>query len=307
MTGTASTNTNTSTNAKAKANPPGGIRRVGIVGYGTMGSGLAETCARAGLDVVVVASSPDAVPIARRRMVTSLDRAVARGKASEADRDAALARTAFTADLEELADRDAVVEAIREDIDEKSDLFMALDKVVESERAILASNTSSIPIMRLARVTTRPEQVVGAHFFSPVTAQPLVELIGSLLTADDTMHRMTEFVAGTLGKQPIRSPDRSGFVVNALLIPYLLSAIKMVESGFATAEVVDQGMTLGCSHPLGPLRLTDLIGLDVVAAVAESLHREFRDSQFVPPALLLRMVEAGLLGKKTGRGFYPYS
>ncbi|WKX71555.1 3-hydroxybutyryl-CoA dehydrogenase [Streptomyces sp. XD-27] len=286
---------------------PGAIQRVGVVGCGTMGSGIAEICGRAGLDVVVVVSGPAAVPAGRARVVGSLDRAVARGKVSEADRDAALARIVFTADLNDLSDRDLVVEAIREDEDAKAELFVTLDKVVESPRAILASNTSSIPITRLATVTGRPERVVGAHFFNPVPVLPLVELIGSLLTDEDTLRRMAEFVEVTLGKTPIRTPDRSGFVVNALLIPYLLSSIRMVESGVATAEVIDQGMTLGCSHPLGPLRLSDMIGLDVVAAIAESLHREFREPQFAPPTLLLRMVEAGLLGRKSGRGFYSHS
>ncbi|GAA1938213.1 3-hydroxybutyryl-CoA dehydrogenase [Streptomyces durmitorensis] len=287
--------------------PPGGIHRVGIVGCGTMGSGIAEICGRAGLDVVVVVSGPAAVSAGRGRLTASLDRAVTRGKVSGADRDAALARIAFTADLDELAERDLVVEAIREDEDEKSELFVALDKVVESPEAILASNTSSIPITRLAAVTSRPERVVGAHFFNPVTVLPLVELIGSLLTGERALQRMTEFVEVALGKTAIRTRDRSGFVVNALLIPYLLSAIRMVESDVATAEVIDQGMTLGCSHPMGPLRLTDMIGLDVVTAIAESLHREFREPQFAPPTLLLRMVEARLLGKKSGRGFYSYS
>ncbi|MBW5422482.1 3-hydroxybutyryl-CoA dehydrogenase [Streptomyces sp. BG9H] len=286
---------------------PGGIHRVGIVGCGTMGSGIADICGRAGLDVVVVVSGPAAVPAGRGRLVASLDRAVSRGRVSAADRDAALARIAFTADLDDLADRDLVVETIREDEDEKAQLFSALDKVLDSPDVILASNTSSIPITRLAAVTSRPERVVGAHFFNPVAALPLVELVGSLLTDERTLRRMTEFVEVTLGKTPIRTRDRSGFVVNALLIPYLLSAVRMVESGIATAEVIDQGMTLGCSHPMGPLRLTDMIGLDVVAAIAESLHREFREPQFAPPVLLLRMTEAGLLGKKSGRGFYLYS
>lgn len=285
---------------------PGGIHRVGVIGCGTMGSGLAEVSARAGLDVVVAVSRPASVPVGRKRLVSSLDRAVARGKLSEADRDAALARIAFTAALDDLADRDIVIEAIREDEDEKSQLFALLDKVLESPQSILASNTSSIPILRLARATSRPEQVIGAHFFSPVTVQPLVEIIGSLLTAEQTLQRVTDFVQSSLGKQPIRSRDRSGFVVNALLIPYLLSAIRMVESGFATAEVVDQGMKLGCAHPLGPLALADLIGLDVVASIAGSLHLEYREPQFTAPALLLRMVDVGLLGRKSGRGFYPY-
>ncbi|MGW5612411.1 3-hydroxybutyryl-CoA dehydrogenase [Streptomyces sp. NPDC003877] len=285
---------------------PGGIHRVGVVGCGTMGTGIADLCGRAGLDVVVVVSGPAALPAGRARLVASLDRAVSRGKVSEADREATLARTTFTADLDDLADRDLVVESIREDEELKSELFVALDKVVRSPRAVLASNTSSIPITRLASVTGRPEQVVGTHFFNPVSALPLVELTGSLLTGEDTLRRMTEFVEVTLGKTPIRTPDRSGFVVNALLIPYLLSAVRMVESNVATVEVIDQGMTLGCSHPLGPLRLADLIGLDVVTAIAESLHREFREAQYAPPTRLLRMVEAGLLGKKSGRGFYAY-
>ncbi|MFF8672751.1 3-hydroxybutyryl-CoA dehydrogenase [Streptomyces sp. NPDC015242] len=286
---------------------PGEIRRVGVVGSGTMGTGIADLCGRAGLDVVVVVSGPAALPVARERLAASLDRAVSRGKVSAADRDATLARVTFTADLDDLADRDLVVESIREDEEQKSELFVALDKVVTSPRAVLASNTSSIPITRLASVTGRPQQVVGTHFFNPVSALPLVELTGSLLTEEDTLRRMAEFIEVTLGKTPIRTPDRSGFVVNALLIPYLLSAVRMVESGVATAEVIDQGMTLGCSHPLGPLRLADLIGLDVVAAIAESLHREFREAQYAPPTRLLRMVEAGLLGRKSGHGFYAYS
>ena len=284
----------------------GGIARVGVVGSGTMGAGIAEICGRAGLDVTVVVSGPASLPIGRKRLVSSLDRALSRGKVTEAERDATLARITYTDDLRDLADRDLVVEAIRENEDDKTELFAALDKVVESGDAILASNTSSIPIMRLARVTRRPEQVVGTHFFSPVTVLPLVELIPSLVTDEKTVIRATEFVEISLGKSPIRAQDRSGFIVNALLIPYLLSAIRMVESGFATPEVIDQGMTLGCSHPMGPLRLTDLIGLDVTAAIAESLHREFREPQFAPPALLLRMVDAGLLGKKSRRGFYAY-
>jgi 3-hydroxybutyryl-CoA dehydrogenase len=270
-----------------------------------MGSGIAVLCGRAGLDVVVVASGPAAVPAGRARLTGSLERAVSRGTLTGAERDATLGRLEFTADLDALADRDLVVESIREE-EQKAELFVALDKVVRSPRAVLASNTSSLPVTRLAMVTGRPERVVGTHFFNPVSALPLVELTGTLLTGEDTLRRMTEFVEVALGKTPIRTPDRSGFVVNALLIPYLLSAVRMVEYGVATAEVIDQGMTLGCSHPLGPLRLADLIGLDVVTAIAESLHREFREAQYAPPARLLRMVEAGLLGRKSGRGFYAY-
>ncbi|WP_273699981.1 3-hydroxybutyryl-CoA dehydrogenase [Actinomadura graeca] len=283
-----------------------GIERVGVVGCGVMGSGIAEVCARAGLDTVVVASGPGSVEPGRRRLLTSLDRGVRKGRLTEDERDAAAGRVTVTADLDELAGRQLVFEAVPEHEPTKADLFGLLDKIVIDPEAVFASNTSSIPIIRLARATTRPGQVVGVHFFSPVPVLPLAELIASLLTAERTRARTEEFVTGTLGKQVISSPDRAGFVVNALLIPYLLSAIRMVESGFASAEVVDAGMVLGCSHPLGPLKLADLIGLDTIAAVARALYEEFKEPQYTPPPLLLRMVDGGLLGKKTGRGFHAY-
>jgi 3-hydroxybutyryl-CoA dehydrogenase len=285
----------------------GGIHRIGVVGSGVMGSGIAEVCARSGLDVVVVTSGPDSVAPGRRRLLKSLEHGLRKERLTEAERDAAVGRVAFTADPNELADRQLVFEAVPEHEPTKLDLFGLLDKIVIDPEAIFATNTSSIPIIRLARATARPEQVVGVHFFSPVPMLPLAELIGSLLTSEQTRARTECFVTETLGKQVIHSPDRAGFVVNALLVPYLLAAIKMVESGFATAEVVDQGMVLGCSHPLGPLRLADLIGLDTIAAVARALYEEFKEPQYSPPPLLLRMVDGGLLGKKTGRGFYIYS
>ncbi|WP_067467645.1 3-hydroxybutyryl-CoA dehydrogenase [Actinomadura macra] len=284
----------------------GGIDRVGIVGSGVMGSGIAEVCARAGLDTVVVASGPDSVEPGRRRLRKSLDHGLRKGRLTEAERDAVVERVIFTADLDELVDRQLVFEAVPEHEPTKTDLFALIDKIVTDPEAIFASNTSSIPIIRLARATTRPQQVVGVHFFSPVPVLPLAELIGSLLTGEETRARTEAFVTGTLGKQVIGSPDRAGFVVNALLIPYLLGAIRMVESGFAAAEVVDRGMVLGCSHPLGPLKLADLIGLDTIAAVARALYEEFKEPQYSPPPLLLRMVDGGLLGKKAGRGFYTY-
>lgn len=282
------------------------IRRVGVVGSGAMGAGIAEVSALAGLDVLVAVSRETSLTTGRQRVLASLDRAVAKDRLTATDRDAAVARIRFTTDLGELADRQLVVEAVREEETLKLDLFATLDKVVEDPEAILASNTSSIPIMKLAGATDRPAQVIGTHFFNPVPAMSLVELVGSLHTSESTMDRAEAWVAGTLGKTPIRSKDRAGFVVNALLVPYLLSAVRMVETGFARAEDVDQGMVLGCSHPMGPLRLTDMVGLDVVAAVADALYEEFKEPLYAAPPLLSRMVEGGLLGRKSGRGFYTY-
>jgi 3-hydroxybutyryl-CoA dehydrogenase len=200
-----------------------------------------------------------------------------------------------------------VIEAVAEVEDLKVEVFGLLDKIVESDGAILASNTSSIPIMKLAMATARPESVVGIHFFNPVPVMSLVELVTSLLTSEDTADRARAFAVDVLGKRVIHSQDRAGFVVNALLIPYLLSAIRMLESGFATAEDIDVGMVEGCAHPMGPLALTDLIGLDTTMAVADSLYEEFKEPLYAAPPLLSRMVDAGLLGRKTKRGFYDYS
>ncbi|MBB2913052.1 3-hydroxybutyryl-CoA dehydrogenase [Streptosporangium becharense] len=283
------------------------IRRVGIVGCGVMGSGIADVCARAGLEVRVAVSGEASAARGRRRLSKSLDYGLRKAVITEAERDGALERVSFTTDLGDLADRQIVFETAPENESVKLDVFGALDKIVEDPAAILASNTSSIPIIRMARATGRPGQVIGVHFFNPVPVLPLVELIGSLLTEDETRVRAEAFVAVTLGKQVIHSPDRAGFVVNALLIPYLLAAIRMVETGFATADVIDQGMVLGCSHPMGPLKLADLIGLDTVASIAVALYEEFKDPQYSPPPMLLRMVEGGLLGRKTGRGFHSYS
>lgn len=280
------------------------MKRVGVVGCGLMGAGIAEVSARAGLDVVVTESSDAAAKAGLARLEKSLSRAEGRGKiASAAD---VLSRIRVEADLEALADRDLVVEAISEDESVKTSLFRELDRVVTSPQAILASNTSSIPIMKLGVATARPEQVLGIHFFNPVPVLSLVELVPSLLTAEDTIERARAFVQGPLGKQAIDSQDRAGFVVNALLIPFVLSAIRMLESGFATAEDIDRGLVLGAAHPQGPLALADLIGLDTTKAVAESLYEEFKEPLYAAPPLLARMVDAGLLGRKTGRGFYTY-
>ena len=280
------------------------IARVGVVGCGLMSAGIAEVCARAGQDVVVVESSDAAARAGLARLEASLKRATERGKIDSAD--AVLDRIKVVTDLEQLADRDLVVEAIVEDEDAKTALFRRLDDIVRSRDAILASNTSSIPIMKLAVVTSRPAQVLGIHFFNPVPVLSLVELVPSLLTADDTTERARTYVQESLGKRAIDCQDRAGFVVNALLIPFILSAIRMMESGFATAEDIDEGLVRGAAHPQGPLALADLIGLDTTKAVAESLYEEFKEPLYAPPPLLARMVYPGLLGRKTGRGFYTY-
>jgi 3-hydroxybutyryl-CoA dehydrogenase len=271
-----------------------------------MGSGIAEVCARAGLDVIVSEVNRDAVDAGRRRIEASLGRGLKHGKLTEEERGAALDRMRFTTDLGAFADRQLVIEAVVENEAAKTEVFTALDKVIEDPEAIFASNTSSIPIMKLGMATSRPHQVIGIHFFNPVPVLRLVELVPSLLTGESTKDRAKSFVEGLLGKQVILSQDRAGFVVNALLVPYLLSAIRMLESGFASAEDIDDGMVLGCAHPMGPLALTDLIGLDTTKAIAESMYDEFKEPLFSPPPLLLRMVDAGLLGKKSGRGFYEY-
>lgn len=283
------------------------VQRVGVVGCGLMGSGIAEVCARAGLDVVVTEVDEPALAVGRRRVEESLTRAVKAGKLSGVERDEALRRIRFVADIDAMVDRELVVEAVIEDEPLKAEVFAALDKVVARDDAVLASNTSSVPIMKLAMATGRPEQVVGLHFFNPVPVMRLVEVIASLLTSADTTGRVRRFAGDQLGKKVIASPDRAGFVVNALLIPYILSAIRMLESGFATVEDIDTGMVEGCAHPMGPLRLADLIGLDTTMAVANSLYEEFKEPLYAPPPLLARMVDAGLLGKKTGRGFYDYT
>ncbi|WSQ13119.1 3-hydroxybutyryl-CoA dehydrogenase [Streptomyces sp. NBC_01231] len=284
----------------------GGVERVGVVGCGLMGSGIAELSALAGYDVRVAVSSRQSLTAGRSRILASLDRAVGAERLGGAERDEALGRISFTTDLIDLADRQLVIESIAEDKAAKVELFTLLDKTLEDPEAILASNTSSLSITTMASATGRPEQVLGMHFFSPAQRIPLVEIISSLHTAESVLARAEEFVTAGLGKQAIASTDRTGFVVNALLIPYLLAAVRMVESGFASAETIDRGMTLGCSHPVGPLKLADLVGLDVLRSVADALYDEFKETLYAPPPLLTRMVESGLLGRKAGRGFYRY-
>ena len=272
-----------------------------------MGSGIAEVSARAGCDVVVREVDRAALDRGRSRVEASLRRAEKGGKLGELTADDVLARIRFETELDAFADRQVVVEAVVESEPEKAAVFEAIDAVVEDEHAVLASNTSSIPIMKLAMATQRPESVLGIHFFNPVPVLRLVELVPSLLTSEATITEAESFAVGTLGKRAIRSQDRAGFIVNALLIPYILSAIRMLESGFATPEDIDSGMVEGCAHPMGPLALADLIGLDTTAAVAASLYEEFKEPLYAAPPMLLRMVDAGLLGRKTGRGFSSYA
>jgi 3-hydroxybutyryl-CoA dehydrogenase len=282
------------------------LERVGVVGCGIMGSGIAEVSARAGLDVVVVEADAAAATAGRQRIEKSLARAVKAGKLDDAGAAEVGSRITVLADPDALGDREIVVEAIIEAEAAKVEVFTTLDKIVTADDAILATNTSSIPVMKLAMATRRPESVIGVHFFNPVPVLRLVELVTSLLTGPETTERASAFASGQLGKRVIRSQDRAGFIVNSLLIPYILSAIRMYESGFATAEDIDAGMMEGCAHPMGPLHLADLIGLDTTMAVAVSLYEEFKEPLFAPPPMLSRMCEAGLLGRKTGRGFYRY-
>jgi 3-hydroxybutyryl-CoA dehydrogenase len=281
------------------------IKRIAVVGGGVMGAGIAEVCARAGVDVTLVEVDEEAARRSRDAIGRSLQRAVVAGKADAAEAEAAEGRVELSADLGDAAGADAAIEAITEDEEAKRELFARLDGLLP-EASFLATNTSSVPIMKLAAATGRPDRILGLHFFNPVPVLPLVEVVRSIMTAEETLAAARSFVTDRLGKQTIDSEDRAGFVVNALLVPYLLASIRMYESGFASKEDIDQGMVLGCAHPLGPLALADLVGLDVLEAVAESLHQEFRDQATVAPPLLRRMVEAGLLGRKTGRGFYEY-
>lgn len=282
------------------------IERVGVIGSGQMGAGIAEVSARAGVDVLVYEPTEALTTAGRNRIVKSVERGVSAGKITERERDAAVAKLKFTTDLSELADRQLVIEAVVEDEDVKTAIFAELDRVITDPDAVLASNTSSIPIMKVAAATANPGRVLGLHFFNPVPVLPLVELVSTLVTDEAAAARTEEFASAVLKKQVVRCSDRSGFVVNALLVPYLLSAIRMVEGGFATVEDVDKAIVAGLSHPMGPLRLSDLIGLDTLKLIADKMFEEFKDPQCAAPSLLLRMVEAGLLGKKSGKGFYSY-
>lgn len=282
------------------------IERIGVVGAGQMGGGIAEVCAKAGAHVVVYEPSQELVEAGRTRITASLERAKAKGKLAADDFEITQARLVYTSDLADLADRQLVIEAIVENEAVKAKVFAQLDEIVTDPDAVLASNTSSIPIMKIAAATKNPSRVLGLHFFNPVPVLPLVEVINTLVTSDEAIARVEKFAGETLGKKVVRCGDRSGFIVNALLVPYLLSAIRMAEAGVASVEDIDTAVVAGLSHPMGPLRLSDLIGLDTMKLIADSMYDEYKDAHYAPPPLLQRMVEAGQLGKKTGQGFYTY-
>ncbi len=281
------------------------VSAIGVVGAGFMGSGIAESAAAAGVQAIVY--EPDAAPLQRSRaaLETSVARAVSRGKRSQEEGVALIDRVTYTSELDHLDSVDAVVEAVTEDPRVKGKLFADLDRRLTGAQ-FLASNTSSIPIAELAAWTQRPERVIGLHFFSPVPVMKLVEVVVALDTDGDTVAHAEAF-AGQIGKQAIRTKDRSGFIVNMLLVPYLMAAVRMYEDGFAGREDIDEGMRLGCGHPMGPLTLCDFIGLDVLYAVCDSLYEEFKRPEYAPPPLLERMVVSGHHGRKAGRGFYEYS
>ena len=284
-----------------------GISKVGVLGGGLMGSGIAEVAARAGVDTVINEVNEKFRDAAQQRVQASLAKSVAKGKTTQDDMDAALARLSFACDLTSVADCDIVIEAATENEAMKLDLFRQVGEVLTQDDAILASNTSSLQIVRLGTASGRVEHTVGLHFFSPVPLMKLVEVIPSLATRDDVLERARSFVADTLGKTAIIAPDRPGFVVNALLVPYMFAAIRMLENGHASAEDIDTGMKLGTHVPMGPLTLADFIGLDTCRAAGAAMYAEYKDAAYAPPPLLNRLVDAGFLGRKSGRGFYTYS
>jgi 3-hydroxybutyryl-CoA dehydrogenase len=289
----------------ARMTGSGQIETVGIVGAGFMGSGIAESAARAGLDVVLHEPSEGPLDASRGKITQSLDRAITRGKVSSEEADALVGRISWTTSFDDLGRADLVVEAIVEDADIKAGLFSQLDALLP-EHALLASNTSSIPIAQLAAATKHPGRVLGLHFFSPVPVMPLVEVVVALDTDPSSVDRAEAFAAA-IGKHAIRTKDRSGFIVNMLLVPYLMAAVRMYEEGFASREDIDEGMKRGAGHPMGPLELCDFIGLDVLYAICNSLYEEFKQTEYAPPPGLKRMVVSGHLGRKTGRGFYDYA
>ena len=280
------------------------VRTVGVIGAGQMGSGIAEVVARAGIDVVVIEPTDELLARGRGRIEASTGRAVERGKLEAFRRDELLARIRMTTQVSDLDAVDLVIEAATEDREQKLAIFRALDGVVKPD-AVLASNTSSIPIATLASATSHPDQVIGLHFFNPPAVMDLIEVTPSLMTSEETVVFARSF-AERLGKTTVLARDEAGFIVNRLLIPYLCAAIRLLESGFATREDIDASITLGLHHPMGPLRLADLIGLDTVLQIAEVLYEEFPEPSYAPPPILRRMVAAGRLGRKSGGGFYAY-
>ncbi len=281
-----------------------GIERVAVLGGGLMGSGIAESIARAGLPVIVRDVDGAAIGAAHKRISSSLGHAVERGKVTEAEAADIHGRIDYTAELQEIAGVDLVIEAVPENAGLKAAILGQVAGIV-SEDALIASNTSSIPIAQLAAGLPRPERVLGLHFFSPVPVMGLIEIVVALDTSEETVAAAQEF-SGRLGKRAIVTKDRSGFIVNMLLVPYLMAAVRMYEEEFASAEDIDEGMKLGCGHPMGPLTLADFIGLDVLYAIGDSLYEEFKQTEYAPPPLIKRMVASGRIGRKAGRGFYEY-
>ena len=280
------------------------IEKVGVLGAGLMGSGIAEVCAKAGYATVIREVSDELVKKGVGRIEGSLGKAVEKGKLDAGARDAARSKLSTTTRLEDLAGCDIVIEAIVENLEAKKEAFSVLDRAC-APHAIFCSNTSSLTITEISAATGRPDRFAGLHFFNPVPVMKLVEVIRTIATSEETDKTVFDF-AMSLGKQPIRAHDNSGFVVNRLLVPYLLDAVRALEEGVGTREDIDRGMELGCGHPMGPLRLLDFVGLDTTYAIAEIMFNEYREKRFAPPPLLKRMVLAGRFGKKSGRGFYEY-
>ena len=280
------------------------IQKVGVVGCGLMGSGIAEVAARTGFDVLVREVDDRALAAGRKRIEGSLAKAVAKAKLAAGDRDAALARIRYTAEVEELADRDLVIEAIVEEMGAKRELFGILHGLCP-QTTIFASNTSSLPITDMS-AGTRPDRFVGLHFFNPVPVMKLVEVVRTIATSPETVGEALAF-GKRLGKEPIIAKDNSGFVVNLLLMPYMLDAIRQLERGVASIEDIDKAMVLGCGHPMGPFTLCDFVGLDTTYRIAEIMFEEYREERYAPPPLLKRIVALGRFGKKSGLGFYDWS
>ncbi|HEY0724824.1 MAG TPA: 3-hydroxybutyryl-CoA dehydrogenase, partial [Pyrinomonadaceae bacterium] len=280
------------------------IQNVGVVGGGLMGSGIAQTAAQAGYDVVLAEVSQELLDRGMARVHGAWDMLTKKGKITEEQAGEYRGRIRGTLDLKDFADRDLVIEAIIENMDEKKKLFATLDGIVP-EGAIIASNTSSLPIIEMASVTKRQENIAGLHFFNPAPVMKLVEIVRTIATSDETTDALRQF-AQSLGKTPIIAKDTAGFVVNFLLIPYMLSAVRMYENGLATMEDIDTGMKLGCGYPMGPFELLDYVGLDTTLYAAEAIYREYPDPAYAPPTLLRRMVQAGRMGMKSGKGFFEY-
>jgi 3-hydroxybutyryl-CoA dehydrogenase len=281
------------------------IKKVGVIGGGLMGSGIAQVSAAAGFPTTVREVSEDLCAKSRQSIEKTLAKGIERGKLLPADRDAALKNLRFVTRLEDLADSDLFIEAVVEDLDVKNSLWSQLDRIARPD-AIFASNTSSLTIIAMAAASGRPDRMLGLHFFNPVPLMKLVEVVRTVTTSEETEQRAMKFVRA-LGKEPIRAKDSSGFVVNLLLIPYMLDAINAVEANVASVEDIDKGMQLGAGHPMGPFTLLDFVGLDTAYKIAEIMFEEYRDRRYAPPPLLKRMVLAGMLGRKSGKGFYDYS